>query len=163
MNETLTQNLLVFGGVLFVIGMVGFLTRRSLILMFLSLEMMLSGVSVNLIAFSRHHQNYQGQILAVMVLTIAACEAAIALALVVSLYRRKATLDVAAWDDLSETLLPRVLEAPQTLGEPEMIFPKLTPAGLDPMSRPISADFEAQSLGNGESLKANSPEAGTHA
>ena len=109
MNETLTQNLLVFGGVLFAIGMVGFLTRRSIILMFLSLEMMLSGVSVNLIAFSRHHQNYQGQILAVMVLTIAACEAAIALALVVSLYRRKATLDVAAWDDLSETLLPKML------------------------------------------------------
>ena len=163
MNETLTQNLLVFGGVLFAIGMVGFLTRRSIILMFLSLEMMLSGVSVNLIAFSRHHQNYQGQILAVMVLTIAACEAAIALALVVSLYRRKATLDVAAWDDLSETLLPKMLEAPQTLGGPEMIFPKLTPAGLDPMSRPISADFEAQSLGNGESLKANAPEAGTHA
>ena len=105
MNVELTQNLLVFGGILFVIGMVGFLTRRSLILMFLSLEMMLSGVSVNLIAFSRHHQNYQGQILAIMVLTIAACEAAIALALVVSLYRRKATLDIAAWDELGETLI----------------------------------------------------------
>ena len=118
MNATLTQNLLVFGGVLFVIGMVGFMTRRSLILMFLSLEMMLSGVSVNLIAFSRHHQNYQGQILAVMVLTIAACEAAIALALVVSLYRRKATLDVAAWDELSETMIPKVIDAPQTLDEP---------------------------------------------
>ncbi len=162
MNET-TQNLLVFGGVLFVIGMVGFLTRRSLILMFLSLEMMLSGVSVNLIAFSRHHQNYQGQILAVMVLTIAACEAAIALALVVSLYRRKATLDVAAWDDLSETLIPKVIESPQTLEEPAMEFPKLTPAGLDPLSRPISADFDAQSMENGESVKANTLEAGTHA
>jgi NADH-quinone oxidoreductase subunit K len=162
LNET-TQNLLVFGGVLFVIGMVGFLTRRSLILMFLSLEMMLSGVSVNLIAFSRHHQNYQGQILAVMVLTIAACEAAIALALVVSLYRRKATLDVAAWDDLSETLIPKVIEVPQTLEEPAMEFPKLTPAGLDPLSRPISADFDAQSMENGESVKANTLEAGTHA
>ncbi len=162
MNET-TQNLLVFGGVLFVIGMVGFMTRRSLILMFLSLEMMLSGVSVNLIAFSRHHQNYQGQILAVMVLTIAACEAAIALALVVSLYRRKATLDVAAWDDLSETLIPKVIEAPQTLEEPAMEFPKLTPAGLDPLSRPISANFDAQSMENGESVKASTLEAGTHA
>lgn len=162
MNET-TQNLLVFGGVLFVIGMVGFLTRRSLILMFLSLEMMLSGVSVNLIAFSRHHQNYQGQILAVMVLTIAACEAAIALALVVSLYRRKATLDVAAWDDLSETLIPKVIESPQTLDEPAMEFPKLTPAGLDPLSRPISANFDAQSMENGESVKEKTLEAGTHA
>ena len=163
MNETLTQNLLVFGGVLFAVGMVGFLTRRSLILMFLSLEMMLSGVSVNLIAFSRHHQNYQGQILAIMVLTIAACEAAIALALVVSLYRRKATLDIAAWDELSETLIPKMIDAPQTLDEPEMEFPKLTPAGLDPMTRPISANFDAQSNENGESVKANTLEAGTHA
>ncbi len=145
------------------IGMVGFLTRRSLILMFISLEMMLSGVSVNLIAFSRHQQNYQGQILAIMVLTIAACEAAIALALVVSLYRRKATLDVAAWDDLSETLTPKVIEAPQTLDEPAMEFPKLTPAGLDPLSRPISANFDAQSIENGERVKATNLEAGTHA
>lgn len=163
MNETMTQNLLVFGGVLFVIGMVGFLTRRSLILMFLSLEMMLSGVSVNLIAFSRHHQNYQGQILAIMVLTIAACEAAIALALVVSLYRRKATLDIMVWDELSETLMPKMAEIPYTSEEIEMEFPKLTPAGLDPMTRPISANFDAQSTENGESVKASSMEAGTHA
>ena len=163
MNDVITQNLLVFGGVLFALGMVGFLTRRSLILMFLSLEMMLSGVSVNLIAFSRHHQNYQGQILAIMVLTIAACEAAIALALVVSLYRRKATLDVAAWDELSETLVPKVAEAPETLDEPEMEFPKLTPAGLDPLSRPVPADFDSHLIQNGESVKADTMETGTHA
>ena len=163
MNDVLTQNLLVFGGVLFVIGTVGFLTRRSLILMFLSLEMMLSGVSVNLIAFSRHHQNYQGQILAIMVLTIAACEAAVALALVVSLFRRKATLDIVAWDELSESLVPKAIEAPDRLTETELEFPKLTPAGLDPMSRPISAKFDAQSSENGEGLKASTMEAGTHA
>jgi NADH-quinone oxidoreductase subunit K len=74
------QNLLLLGGILFALGLIGFLTRRSLILMFLSLETMLSGVSLNLIVFSKYHQNYQGQILAVMVLTISACEAAIALA-----------------------------------------------------------------------------------
>ena len=163
MNDIITQNLLVFGGVLFALGMVGFLTRRSLILMFLSLEMMLSGVSVNLIAFSRHHENYQGQILAIMVLTIAACEAAIALALVVSLYRRKATLDIAAWDELSETLVPKVAEVPETLNESEMEFPKLTPAGLDPLSRPISADFDSHSSENGDSVKSNTLEAGSHA
>ena len=70
--------------------------------MFLSLEMMLSGVSINLIAFSRHHQNFQGQVLAIMVLTIAACEAAIALALIVILYRAKNSLDVSKWQDLRE-------------------------------------------------------------
>ena len=163
MNETITQNLLVFGGVLFSMGLIGFLTRRSLILMFLSLELMLSGVSVNLIAFSRHHQNYQGQILAIMVLTIAACEAAIALALVVSLYRRKATLDVSAWDELSETLMPKSVEVPSELVAAEMEFPKLTPSGLDPMERPISANFDARSgeMIEGENVK--HPEAGTHA
>jgi len=163
MNETITQNLLVFGGVLFSMGLIGFLTRRSLILMFLSLELMLSGVSVNLIAFSRHHQNYQGQILAIMVLTIAACEAAIALALVVSLYRRKATLDVSAWDELSETLMPKSVEVPSELVAAEMEFPKLTPSGLDPMARPISASFDARSgeMIEGENVK--HPEAGTHA
>ncbi len=163
MNGVLTQNLLVFGGILFVIGMVGFLTRRSLILMFLSLEMMLSGVSVNLIAFSRHHQNYQGQILAIMVLTIAACEAAIALALVVSLFRRKATLDIAAWDELSETLVPKAIEVSITLTDPNLAFPKLTPAGLDPMSHPISAHFDDQSSAGGERENASMREAGSHA
>jgi NADH-quinone oxidoreductase subunit K len=144
MNDITTQNLLVFGGVLFAMGMVGFLTRRSIILMFLSLEMMLSGVSINLITFSRHHQNYQGQILAIMVLTIAACEAAIALALVVSLYRRKATLDIKAWDELSETIVPKEVDAVADLNEPELEFPKLTPSGLDPMERPIPATYEAE-------------------
>ncbi len=169
MNGALTQNLLVFGGILFVIGMVGFMTRRSLILMFLSLEMMLSGVSVNLIAFSRHHQNYQGQILAIMVLTIAACEAAIALALVVSLYRRKATLDIAVWDELSETLVPKAIEGPNTLTDPELEFPKLTPAGLDPMSHPISAHFDVQASeniqtgANSERVTASMKEARSHA
>ena len=57
-----SQNLLIFGGVLFAIGLIGFLTRRSMILMFLSLETMLSGVSLNLIVFSKIHQNYQGQV-----------------------------------------------------------------------------------------------------
>ena len=163
MNESLTQNLLVFGGVLFVFGMVGFLTRRSLILMFLSLEMMLTGVSVNLIAFSRHHQNYQGQILAIMVLTIAACEAAVALSLVVSLYRRKATLDIAEWDELSESMVSKAVESSDTITEPELEFPKLTPAGLDPLSRPISANFDAASIVDVERVKSHSMEARTHA
>lgn len=162
MNE-MTQSLLVFGGLLFSIGVVGFLTRRSLILMFLSLEMMLAGVSVNLIAFSRYHQNYQGQILAIMVLTIAACEAAIALALVVSLYRRKATLDVKAWDELSETIVPKEMDAPVSLQSIELEFPKLTPSGLDPMERPVPAKYEAESGEVAERINARATEESTHA
>jgi NADH-quinone oxidoreductase subunit K len=155
--------LLIFGGVLFSIGMVGFLTRRSMILMFLSLETMLAGVSVNLIAFSRQHENYQGQVLSIMVLTIAACEAAIALALVVSLYRNKATLDVRAWDDLSETLTPREPETPATLLSEDEVFPKLTPAGLDPLANPISSSYEANSDSLVDRLASRSSEVITRA
>lgn len=148
MNIANTQNLLILGGVLFAIGLVGFLTRRSLILLFLSLETMLSGVSINLIAFSRLHLNYQGQILAIMVLTVAACEAAIALALVVTLYRRKATLDVQAWDELGETLLPKEAvevdpERDGSVFDGEPDFPKLVPAGLDPLANPVPSSLGA--------------------
>lgn len=167
MNIANTQNLLILGGTLFSIGLVGFLTRRSLILMFLSLETMLSGVSINLIAFSRLHLNYQGQILAVMVLTVAACEAAIALALVVSLYRRKPTLDVEAWDELSETLIPKdpkdvlpSLEGSSLDGEP--VYPKLVPAGLDPLANPIPASLDAALETSSRSNDSRNPETSTH-
>lgn len=153
-----TQNLLLFGGVLFALGLVGFLTRRSIILMFLSLETMLSGVSLNLIAFSKLHLNYQGQILAIMILTIAACEAAIALALVVSLYRRKATLDVRAWDELSETILPHEPEIESELNEPEEQFPTLTPAGLDPLVRPVPTQLDPMNEGTNPRSSASSTE-----
>jgi NADH-quinone oxidoreductase subunit K len=130
-NHSEVQNLLVLGGILFAIGLIGFLTRRSLILMFLSLETMLSGVSLNLIVFSRYHQNYQGQILAVMVLTIAACEAAIALAMVVSLYRRK------------ETILPKDPQGDYPGMDKEESYPKLIPAGLDPLAKPVPSSMQA--------------------
>ncbi len=140
MNDT-TQLLLLFGAILFTIGMIGFLTRRSMILMFLSLEMMLAGVSVNLIAFSKQHQNYQGQVMAIMVLTVAACEAAIALAMVVSLFRRKATLDVNAWSDLNENPNSPATETTIMIVETSIEYPKLTPAGLDPSVMPVPADL----------------------
>ena len=89
----LTEHILVAGAVLFATGMLGLLTRRSLILMFLSLELMLAGVSVNLVAFSRHHDNYQGQVFAILILTVAACEAALAMAIIVALYRQRPTLE----------------------------------------------------------------------
>lgn len=143
MNYSEAHNLLLLGGILFAIGLIGFLTRRSLILMFLSLETMLSGVSLNLIVFSRMHHNYQGQILAVMVLTIAACEAAIALAMVVSLFRRKPTLDVQAWDELSETIIPRSPDEEFEGFTQEEHYPKLVPAGLDPLDRPVQGGLQA--------------------
>ena len=71
-------NYLVVGAILFVLGMIGFLARRNLIVMFLSAEMMLQGVAVNLVAFARYRGNLQGQAFVLFMLTVAACEAGIA-------------------------------------------------------------------------------------
>ena len=88
------------GAVLFVLGLIGFLTRRNLIIVFLCTEMMFQGVVVSLVAFSRFHENFTGQTFVIFVLTIAAAESAMALGLVVLLFRRKRTLDALAWTEL---------------------------------------------------------------
>ena len=91
---------LMTGGILFALGLIGFLVRRNLIIMFLCTEMMFQGVAISLVAFSRFHGNFTGQTFVIFVLTIAAAEAALALALVVLLFRRRQTLDTEAWATL---------------------------------------------------------------
>jgi NADH-quinone oxidoreductase subunit K len=81
---------------------VGFLTRRNLILMVLSAELMLHGVSLNFVAFGHAHGTEDGQAFAVFIITVAACEAALALALILSLYQRRKNLDVSVWRTLRE-------------------------------------------------------------
>ena len=96
--EAITLNhYLLTGGLLFVLGLIGFVARRNLIIMFLCTEMIFQGVVVTLVAFSRYHMNFDGQVFVIFVLTIAAAEAALALGLVVLLFRRKHTLDAEAW------------------------------------------------------------------
>ncbi len=85
---------------LFVLGLVGFLTRRNLIIIFLCTELMFQGAGLALIAFGRYHMNHSGEVFVIFVLTIAAAEAALALALVVLLYRTKTTLDSEVWSSL---------------------------------------------------------------
>src|ERR1041385_3806252 len=105
MNHASPVNLeayLVVGAILFALGIVGFLTRRNLIVMFLSVEMMLQGVAINLVAFAKFRGDLGGQVLVLFILAVAACEAAIALALVLMLYKRKKTLDVSVWQELRE-------------------------------------------------------------
>ena len=70
---------LAVGAALFGIGLVGFLTRRNLITMFLCAEMMLQGVVLNLLAFGMHHGHIGGQVFALFIVTVAACEAGLAL------------------------------------------------------------------------------------
>jgi NADH-quinone oxidoreductase subunit K len=137
MNPLLHNSLLI-GAVLFVLGTVGFLTRRNLIVMFLSVELMLQAVALNLIAFSHVHNNYQGQAFTIFVLTVAACEAAIALVLFLAIYQLRKTLDVSIWHELGEV---DVYEDEPDLNkvamqtEPELPpeFELLTPAGREPV------------------------------
>ena len=85
------------GAILFGIGMIGFLTRRNLIVIFLCTEIMFQGVVINAVAFGKYWANLQGQSFALFLLVIAAVEAGLALALVVVLYRRRGSLDSEAW------------------------------------------------------------------
>jgi NADH-quinone oxidoreductase subunit K len=127
------SNYLIVGAALFVIGMIGFLTRRNLILMFLCAEMMLQGVTINLVAFARAHGNLHGQAFTLFIITVAACEAALALALILMLYRRGHTLDVSIWQTLREPGQEETvdLEAPPQPPREEPL-PHLTPAGTAP-------------------------------
>ncbi len=127
------QNYLVVGAVLFGLGMIGFLARRNFIIMFLSAEMMLQGISINLVAFARYRGNLQGQAFVLFILTVAACEAAIALALILMLYRTRRTLDVSVWQELREPgQEPTVDEEPLPPLPAEPPLPHLTPAGVEP-------------------------------
>jgi NADH-quinone oxidoreductase subunit K len=100
MENFALNHYLITGAILFVLGIIGFLTRRNLIIMFLCTEMMFQGVVVTLGAFSAYHGNITGQTFVIFVLTIAAAESALALGLVVYLYRRNRTLDAQSWAQL---------------------------------------------------------------
>jgi NADH:ubiquinone oxidoreductase subunit K len=85
--------------ILFAIGLVGFLGRRNIILMLVSVEIMLNAVNVSLAAFSQQMQDLRGQVLALFVITIAAAEAAVGLGLVIALYRNRPGVSV---EDLTQ-------------------------------------------------------------
>lgn len=92
---------LLLGAALFALGLVGFVTRRNLIIMFLCTELMFQGIVVNLVAFGRYAPagapTLDGQVFALFLLAVAASEAALGLALVVLLFRYRRTLDAGAW------------------------------------------------------------------
>lgn len=85
---------------MFGIGVIGFLTRRNLIIMFLCTEMMFQAAGLAMVAFGRYHLNLEGQTFLIFVLTVAAAEASMALALVVLLFRRSESLDATIWQRL---------------------------------------------------------------
>lgn len=129
----LLEKNLVVGALLFGIGLVGFFCRRNMIVMFLSIEMMLQGVSLSLVAWGRYHNDWGGQMLVIFILTVAACEAAIALAVVLTLFHKSGSLDIAIWQQLREDNQPAY--ADPRMAEPandDPNWPKLTPSGIEP-------------------------------
>ena len=135
MSESgLLQFYLLVGAIMFTCGVVGFLTRRNMILMFLCAELMLQGVSLSLAGWSRYHNDWSGQSLVVFILAVAACEAAIALAMILLLVRSRGSLDVAAWQELRDENQPKYVDQsiPEDIPEKERFWPHLTRAGKQP-------------------------------
>ena len=129
-------NYLIVGAVLFALGMLGFLTRRNLLVIFLSAEMMLQGTALTLVAFGRYHGNWTGQVFTIVILTVAACEASIALALILILFNRRSSLDVSLWQELREPGQPKVVEhagaEPIEAKDGPETYPHLDVAGVEP-------------------------------
>jgi NADH-quinone oxidoreductase subunit K len=89
---------LVVSALLFSLGLLGVMIRRNLLVMYMSLELMLNASNLALVAFSRFHQNLNGQMMVFFIITVAAAEVAVGLALIVALYRKRQTIRV---DDLT--------------------------------------------------------------
>ncbi len=85
---------LAFGAVLFSLGVLGALIRRNMIVVLMSIELMLNGVNVTFVAFSYFLRDVVGQIFAIFVITVAACEAAVGLAILIALFRLRPTVQV---------------------------------------------------------------------
>lgn len=85
---------LVVSTTLFVIGLIGVLVRRNFLIILYAIELMLNAANINLVAFSNHFQNMTGQVITLFVITVAAAEAAVGLAIIIVLFRKKATTDV---------------------------------------------------------------------
>jgi len=85
---------MVLSAALFTIGVIGVLVRRNIIIIFMSIELMLNAVNINLIAFSAQLHHVVGQVFAVFVIAVAAAEAAVGLGIILSLYRNKETINI---------------------------------------------------------------------
>jgi len=94
MNMVTLQHYLVLSAILFVIGAVGVMFRRNLIVILMSLELMLNAVNLTFIAFSRYLGSVEGQIFVLFIMVVAAAEVAVGLAIVVALFRQKGVVNV---------------------------------------------------------------------
>ena len=88
------EHYLVVSALLFALGLLGVITRRNLLVMYMSLELMLNAANLALVSFSRFNNNLNGQILVFFIITVAAAEVSVGLALIVALYRKRQTAHV---------------------------------------------------------------------
>ncbi|MDB4866879.1 MAG: nuoK [Cohnella sp.] len=93
---------LTLAAVLFCIGLYGVITKRNAIIVLLSIELMLNAVNLNLVAFSKYgvHPSLTGQIFSLFTMTVAAAEAAVGVAILVAIYRNRASVNVDEFDEL---------------------------------------------------------------
>jgi NADH-quinone oxidoreductase subunit K len=94
MNPVGLQHYIVVSVLLFLIGLVGVVIRRNLLVIYMSLELMLNAANLAFVAFSRYNGNLDGQVMVFFIITVAASEVAVGLALIVALYRRRQTTHV---------------------------------------------------------------------
>src|SRR6476646_3513421 len=88
------EHYLVVSAVLFALGLLGVIARRNLLVIYMSLELMLNAANLALVAFSRFANNANGQVIVFFIITVAAAEVAVGLALIVALYRKRQTAHV---------------------------------------------------------------------
>jgi NADH-quinone oxidoreductase subunit K len=85
---------LVLGAILFTIGVVGVITRKNALIIYMSIELMLNAVNLTILTFSKYLKHLDGHIFVLMIMTVAAAEAAVGLAIIISMYRAKETVNV---------------------------------------------------------------------
>jgi NADH-quinone oxidoreductase subunit K len=92
--STPLSDYLVLGAILFTVGIAGVLTRKNPLIVFMSIELMLNSVNLTLITFSRLWGSVNGQVIALFVLVVAAAEVVVGLAIIVTIFRSRTTVDV---------------------------------------------------------------------
>jgi NADH-quinone oxidoreductase subunit K len=89
-----TQAYLMLSATMFSVGLVGVIVRRNMITVLMCIELMLNAVNINLVAFSHHLASFDGQVLTIFIIAIAAGEAAVGLAIIIQLYRLRSTVNI---------------------------------------------------------------------
>ena len=85
---------MVLSAALFIIGVAGVMMRRNIIIIFMSIELILNAVNINLVAYASQQQNVVGQVFAIFVIAVAAAEAAVGLGIILAFYRNKETINI---------------------------------------------------------------------